>query len=207
MTFNPSIDRKAIRDDLVGLMTWAHQRSLSGQIRNFSQTYSDYRSGNISEAKAGAMRGAGYALDTALMASLVGGGMAGGGVHSYRALGMGKRVMKLNKSLAPHIFKAHILWEIYEKDLEWQDVPYYAAPWIASQAWDRYTTKSKSSSAARSGNAEGPGGGTKKKSRKKGRVKRYALPVDSSKAFGRHNPCSKGYFPKKIKGRWYCVLK
>ncbi len=36
---------------------------------------------------------------------------------------------------------------------------------------------------------------------------RYALPVDSSKAFGKHNPCDKGYSPKKIKGRWYCVKK
>ncbi len=36
---------------------------------------------------------------------------------------------------------------------------------------------------------------------------RYALPVDSSKAFGKRNPCDKGYSPKKIKGRWYCVKK
>ncbi len=36
---------------------------------------------------------------------------------------------------------------------------------------------------------------------------RYALPVDSSKPFGKHNPCDKGYSPKKIKGRWYCVKK
>jgi hypothetical protein len=164
MSFHPTLDTKALRDDLVGLMTWAQKRSLPGQINNFSQTYSDYRSGNITEAKAGAMRGAGYALDTALMASLLGGGMAGGGVHTYRALGMGKRIQKLNQSLGPHIFKIHILWEVYERDLEWQDIPYYAAPWVAQVAWDRYTIKNQvSSSVARRGNAVGPGGGKKKK--------------------------------------------
>jgi hypothetical protein len=36
----------------------------------------------------------------------------------------------------------------------------------------------------------------------------YPLPADSAGIGpGKHNPCAKGYSPKKIKGRWFCVKK
>jgi len=35
----------------------------------------------------------------------------------------------------------------------------------------------------------------------------YMLTSDGSQSWGRHNPCDKGYSPKKIKGKWYCVKK
>jgi hypothetical protein len=209
MSFHPTFDHEALRDDLVGLMTWAHERSVRGQISNFASTYSDYRSGNVTEAKAGARRGIGYALDTALMASGVGGSMAGGGIWSYRAYGAGKRLAKFHKGLAPTIFKGHILMEYLEGDLEWQDIPYYAAPLVAQLAWDRYTIKNKlSPSSSRSGNAGGGGGGkkTSKKKKHSTRPKRYLL--GSKRVWKKgHNPCDKGYSPRKIKGKWHCVLK
>ena len=58
-------------------------------------------------------------------------------------------------------------------------------------------------SLAQRGKTEGPARASKRGSR----PRRYALPIDSSKAFGKHNPCDKGYHPRKIKGRWYCVRK
>jgi len=78
-------------------------------------------------------------------------------------------------------------------------------PWFDIHPKDKKSAKS--SSAARRGNAVGPGGG--KKPTKKGktdwrRPKRIALPPHS---FGGYNPCPKGYVKKKIKGKWYCVRK
>ena len=36
----------------------------------------------------------------------------------------------------------------------------------------------------------------------------YPLPADSAGIGpGKHNPCARGYSPKKIKGRWFCVKK
>ncbi len=53
----------------------------------------------------------------------------------------------------------------------------------------------------------GKPGGPASSSKRRSRPRRYALPIDSSEAFGKHNPCDKGYHPRKIKGRWYCVRK
>lgn len=44
------------------------------------------------------------------------------------------------------------------------------------------------------------------KSRKGRRKRAYALPLDTQyETWMDHNPCDRGYRPKRIKGRWHCV--
>ena len=219
MSFHPSLDRKAIRRDLDWV--WAH--TVPGQLTNLAGTYQDFKSGDYGSARERSSAGIRIGLENLAIGLTLGAGIAGGGIHAYRALGVGKRIVKINKGLAPQIFKAHILWEIYERDLEWQDIPYFASPWVAKFAWDRYIKKNQwSSPAARRGNAVGPGGGTKKKSssRKTSTTDRYFIPelnryVDKR---GRRLPAKRGRCGKfmgrshaggqrvRIR-RYYCVLK
>lgn len=61
------------------------------------------------------------------------------------------------------------------------------------------TLKTQSAHGFRSGEARTAGG--------KRRIRRYPLSMDwDDHGVKGHNPCAKGYYPKKIKGRWYCVL-
>lgn len=133
--------------------------------------------------------------------------VAGGYVAVARTgvyLAMGLRTgWLLNKAARPWVYSYRIAKEFLSDDLEWEDLVYYAAPGIAQELWDRYQLP-KSSPVARRGNAVGPGGGTKKKH--SSRPKRYLL--GSKRVWKKgHNPCDKGYYPRKIKGKWHCVRK
>ncbi len=201
MPLHPVIDREAVRGDL----DWVWSHTVPGQLSHLASTYQDIKSGDYSSARAKSAFGLRIGAENLAIGVTFG---VVGGASVRTAVRIGMTPVPLTKRMEKGIFYGRLLNEYLSGNLTWHDIPRFAAPWVLSAAWGRYTIpKVKSSSVARRGNAVGPGGGTKKKSRKKGRVKRYRLPVDSSKAFGRHNPCSKGYFPKKIKGRWYCVLK
>ena len=162
------------------------------------------RSGDYSAARESSAYGIRIGVDNLAIGLMAGGAVASSGIWAYRAVGVGRRAMKASRAVQPMIFKAHILKEAWDNDLEWQDIPYYAAPWVASQAWDRYVTKSKSSSSSRSGNAGGGGGGTKSSKKKtssiRGRDGR-ALRGDntwSSKKSRRCKTYYRNYYGKKV---------
>ena len=157
-------------------LKWVWDHTVPGQLSHLNLTIKQMRSGDYSAARENSAYGIRIGVDNLAIGLMAGGAVASSGIWAYRAVGVGKRAMKASRAVQPMIFKAHILKEAWDNDLEWQDIPYYAAPWVASQAWDRYVTKSKSSPAARRGNAVGPGGGTKtsKKKGKKTHTSRFA---------------------------------
>lgn len=182
MPTHARIDRSAIASDAKWI--WSH--TTPAQLSNLAGTYRDIQSGDYSSARSRSAAGFRVGMENlAIGLSVVGFTNIVIG-PSVRASLIAYPVPAFPQSVQKGIFYGRLLDEYLKGDLEWQDIPFYAAPWVLSAAWGRYMhPRSKSSPAARRGNAVGPGGGTKKKtttpgakapSRSRGRSKLCGAP-------------------------------
>lgn len=152
-----SLSEEQIKSDL----RWLWDHSVPAQISRLNLMISQGRAGDIEGMKKTSRRGIQVSLENLAIGLALGGAVASGGVHAYRAYRMAKLGMGASKRVSPMVWRARILKEAWDGDLEWQDIPYYAAPFVAQETWDRYV-ESESSVQRRSGNADGSTGGTKK---------------------------------------------